>query len=155
MHLAVKTFIGFFILISGIRAEEQPLSKVQTSCVVKITTDDLLPVSFDDSILGKVSLTLAQRQHVRDLISKDDIVLLFPEPDELEYLHQVMTAKKFDKEGFKSFLEKRMQQQIKREIEISQLKNKLYNLLNFNQKAIINKLFEQQILMIKEFQKSD
>jgi Glu-tRNA(Gln) amidotransferase subunit E-like FAD-binding protein len=151
VHLAVKTVIGFFILISGIRAEERPLSRVQASYTIKIATDELFPVSFDDGILGKVGLTLAQRQHVRDLISKDEAVLLSPESDELEYLHQAITAKEFDKKALKSFLVRRMQKQIEREVAISQLKNRLYNLLNDKQKKIIDQLFEQQISMIKTF----
>lgn len=92
-----------------------------------------------------VKLTELQRQHMRDLMqqARQDAPVLHL--DDIEKMHNLVTAEKFDDAAVRKQITQMMQAQIERQIEMTRVRNQMYNLLTPEQKTILEQRHQQQL----------
>ncbi|MGX8940968.1 Spy/CpxP family protein refolding chaperone [Symbiopectobacterium sp. Eva_TO] len=78
-----------------------------------------------------VKLTEQQRQHLRDLMqqARQDAPVLHL--NDIEKMHTLVTAEKFDEAAVRKQISQMMQAQVERQIEMTRVRNKMYNSLNY------------------------
>ena len=92
-----------------------------------------------------VKLTEQQRQHMRDLMQQarqDAPVLHF---NDIEKMHTLVTAEKFDEAAVRKQISQMMQAQVERQIEMTRVRNQMYNLLNSEQKSVLEQRYQQRM----------
>lgn len=92
-----------------------------------------------------VKLTEIQRQHMRDLMqqARQDAPVLHL--DDIEKMHTLIIAEKFDDVAVRKQVTQMMQAQIERQIEMTRVRNQMYNLLTPEQKAILEQRHQQRL----------
>ncbi|WP_413736553.1 cell-envelope stress modulator CpxP [Sodalis sp. RH21] len=101
------------------------------------------------SMFDGVRLTEQQRQQMRDLMSQARLGTPRINISEMERLHTLVTAEKFDEPAVRAQTEKIAQQHVIRQVEMAKVRNQMYNLLTPEQRQILNDKHQQRLAEIQ------
>jgi len=92
-----------------------------------------------------ISLTERQRQQLRDLMQQvrhDHSPISI---NDLERLHELIIADKFDQAAYQAQVEKIAQAEVARQVEIARIRNQMYQLLTPSQQAALQEKYQQRL----------
>lgn len=112
--------------------------------------DAMTRISGPHRMFDGVSLTEQQRQQMRDLMRQARHDLPGIPVAEMETMHRLVTADKFDETAVYDQAEKMAQQQVKRQVEMARVRNQMYNLLTPKQKSVLDQKYQQHIQQMKQ-----
>lgn len=69
---------------------------------------------------------------------------------EMEIMHRLITADKFDEVAVKAQAEKMAQEQVARQVEMAKVRNQMYHLLSAEQQAALNEKHQQRMDHLRE-----
>jgi protein CpxP len=92
-----------------------------------------------------VSLTEQQRQQMRDLMQQARHDLPSVNVAEMEAMHKLVIADKFDQAAVFAQAEKMAQEQVKLQVEMARVRNQMYNLLTPEQKSVLDQKHQQRM----------
>ncbi len=95
------------------------------------------------NLFDGVSLTEQQRQQMRDLMRQARHELPLITVAEMDAMHKLVTADKFDEAGVRAQVEKMAQAEVERQVELAKVRNQMYHLLSPEQKAVLTQKYEQ------------
>jgi len=130
-----------------------------TAAFAAETTSETAPTPGNDAItrapgqhhmFDGVSLTEQQRQQMRDLMRQARHDLPGVNVAEMEAMHKLVTADKFDEAAVYSQAEKMAQQQVKRQVEMARVRNQMYNLLTPEQKNVLDQKHQQRMQQMEQ-----
>ncbi len=101
-----------------------------------------------NTMFDGINLTEQQRQQMRDLMHqarRDGPPINL---QEMETMHQLVTAKNFDQAAVRAQAEKIAQEQVNRQVEMARIRNLMFNLLTPEQKQILNQKHEQRMQVL-------
>jgi periplasmic protein CpxP/Spy len=97
-----------------------------------------------------VSLTEQQRQQMRDLMRQARNDLPGVNVAEMEAMHKLVTADKFDEAAVHAQAERMAQEQVKRQVEMARVRNQMYNLLTPKQKSVLDQKHQQRMQQMEQ-----
>lgn len=92
-----------------------------------------------------INLTEQQRQQMRDLMQQARHERSPISINDLEELHELIIADKFDEAAYKSELERIAQAEVARQIEMARVRNQMYHLLTPAQQDVLNEKHQQRM----------
>ncbi|WP_226052452.1 cell-envelope stress modulator CpxP [Dickeya chrysanthemi] len=101
-------------------------------------------------IFDGVRLTEHQRQQMRDLMRQVRHEQPAYDANDVEIMHQLITAEKFDAPAVQAQVAKMVQAQIVRQVEIARVSNQMYNMLTPEQKSVLNQKHEQAMQTVRQ-----
>ncbi|MBF7997383.1 MULTISPECIES: cell-envelope stress modulator CpxP [Rahnella] len=114
-----------------------------------------MPAEHDSTLLDKpqerntlfdgVNLTEQQRQQMRDLMHQARKDLPHVNVEQMETMHRLVTAEKFDQGAVRAQAELMAQEQVDRQVEMARIRNQMFNLLTPEQKDVLNRKHEQRM----------
>lgn len=114
-----------------------------------------MPAEHDSTLLDKpqerntlfdgVNLTEQQRQQMRDLMHQARKDLPHVNVEQMETMHRLVTAEKFDQAAVRAQAELMAQEQVDRQVEMARIRNQMFNLLTPEQKDVLNRKHEQRM----------
>ncbi|AVF36591.1 cell-envelope stress modulator CpxP [Rahnella sikkimica] len=114
-----------------------------------------MPAEHDSTLLDKpqerntlfdgVNLTEQQRQQMRDLMHQARKDLPHVNVEQVETMHRLVTAEKFDQAAVRAQAELMAQEQVDRQVEMARIRNQMFNLLTPAQKDVLNQKHEQRM----------
>jgi len=114
-----------------------------------------MPAEHDSTMLDKpqerntmfdgVNLTEQQRQQMRDLMHQARKDLPHVNVEQMETMHRLVTAEKFDQAAVRAQAELMAQEQVDRQVEMARIRNQMSNLLSPEQKNVLNQKHEQRM----------
>ncbi|EPF12643.1 MULTISPECIES: cell-envelope stress modulator CpxP [Cedecea] len=97
-----------------------------------------------------ISLTEQQRQQMRDLMQRARHDSPPVNVSEMEIMHRLITADKFDEAAVKAQAEKMAQEQVARQVEMAKVRNQMYHLLSPEQQSALNEKHQQRMDNLRE-----
>jgi protein CpxP len=97
-----------------------------------------------------ISLTEYQRQQMRDLMQQARRQQPPVNVSEMETMHKLVTADKFDETAVRAQAEKMAQEQVVRQVEMARVRNQMYRLLTPEQQAVLNERHQQRLDELRE-----
>ena len=97
-----------------------------------------------------ISLTEHQRQQMRDLMHRARHERLPVNVSEMETMHRLVTADKFDEAAVRTQAEKMAEEQVNRQIEMAKVRNQMYRLLTPEQQAALNQKHQQRMDQLRD-----
>ena len=97
-----------------------------------------------------ISLTEHQRQQMRDLMQQARHEQPPVNVSEMETMHRLVTAEKFDERAVRAQAERMAQEQVARQVEIAKVRNQMYRLLTPEQQAVLNEKHEQRMEQLRD-----
>ncbi|HFZ8996630.1 TPA: cell-envelope stress modulator CpxP [Citrobacter freundii] len=97
-----------------------------------------------------ISLTEHQRQQMRDLMQRARHNQPPVNVSEMETMHRLVTAEKFDESAVRAQAEKMAQEQVARQVEMARVRNQMYHLLTPEQQAVLNEKHQQRIEKLRD-----
>ena len=97
-----------------------------------------------------ISLTEQQRQQLRDLMQRARHDRLPVNVSEMETMHRLVTAEKFDESAVRAQAEKMAQEQVARQVEMAKVRNQMFHLLTPEQQAVLNTRHQQRMDQLRE-----
>lgn len=120
-------------------------------CVDGSQSDNLAKRSSAQSYMfDGISLTEQQRQQMRDLMYRARHDSPAVNVSEMEIMHRLITADKFDEVAVKAQAEKMAQEQVARQVEMAKVRNQMYHLLSPKQQAALNEKHQQRMDNLRE-----
>lgn len=98
-----------------------------------------------NTMFDGINLTEQQRQQMRDLMHqarKDSPQINL---QQMETMHDLVTAKNFDQAAVRAQAEKIAQEQVDRQVEMARVRNLMFNLLTPQQKEVLNQKHQQRM----------
>ncbi|CCG85476.1 cell-envelope stress modulator CpxP [Erwinia piriflorinigrans] len=92
-----------------------------------------------------ISLTEQQRQQMRDLMQQGRHDRSPISINDLEKLHELIIADKFDQVAYEAQAKKIAQAEVVRQVEMARVRNQMYHLLTPQQQGILNKKHQQRL----------
>ena len=106
--------------------------------------------SGQSNMFDGISLTEHQRQQMRDLMQRARHDQPPVNVSEVETMHRLVTAEKFDENAVRAQAEKMAQQQVARQVEMAKVRNQMYHLLTPEQQAVLNEKHQQRIEQLRD-----
>ena len=103
-----------------------------------------------NTMFDGVNLTEQQRQQMRDLMHQARKDLPDINVEQLETMHRLVTAEKFDQKAVRAQAELMAQEQVDRQVEMARIRNQMFNLLTPEQKNVLNQKHEQRIEQMQQ-----
>lgn len=97
-----------------------------------------------------ISLTEHQRQQMRDLMQRARQDQPPVNVSEMETMHRLVTAEKFDENAVHAQAEKMAQEQVARQVEMARVRNQMFHLLSPEQQAVLNERHQQRMDQLRE-----
>ncbi|WP_058913682.1 cell-envelope stress modulator CpxP [Entomohabitans teleogrylli] len=97
-----------------------------------------------------ISLTEQQRQQMRDLMQRARHDSPSVNVSELEHMHRLIIADKFDETAIRAQAEKIAQEQVARQVEMARVRNQMYRLLTPEQQAVLKDRHQQRMNELRE-----
>ena len=97
-----------------------------------------------------ISLTEHQRQQMRDLMQQARHEQPPVNVSEMETMHRLVTAEKFDESAVRAQAEKMAQEQVARQVEMAKVRNQMFHLLTPEQQAVLNTRHQQRMDQLRE-----
>ncbi|MEX9250179.1 Spy/CpxP family protein refolding chaperone, partial [Salmonella enterica] len=69
---------------------------------------------------------------------------------EMETMHRLVTAEKFDESAVRAQAEKMAQEQVARQVEMARVRNQMYRLLTPEQQAVLNEKHQQRMEQLRD-----
>ncbi|MCX8959170.1 cell-envelope stress modulator CpxP [Erwinia psidii] len=125
------------------------------ACGAKVTTADKM--HHDDAVsrnmtyipqshmFDGIHLSEQQRQQMRDLMQQARHKCSSISINDLEYLHDMIIADKFNEAAYKAQLDSLALKEIDRQVEIARVRNQMYHLLTPTQQDVLNHKHQQRI----------
>ena len=115
--------------------------------------EELAQRSTQSHMFDGISLTEHQRQQMRDLMQRARHDQPPVNVSEVETMHRLVTAEKFDENAVRAQAEKMAQQQVARQVEMAKVRNQMYHLLTPEQQAVLNEKHQQRIEQLRDVTK--
>ena len=112
--------------------------------------EELTQRSTQSHMFDGISLTEQQRQQLRDLMQRARHDRLPVNVSEMETMHSLVTAEKFDENAVRAQADKMAQEQVDRQIEMAKVRNQMYHLLTPEQQAVLNAKHQQRMDQLRE-----
>ncbi|MBB1199305.1 cell-envelope stress modulator CpxP [Enterobacteriaceae bacterium 89] len=113
-------------------------------------SDGATQSSSQSHMFDGISLTEHQRQQMRDLMQLARRQQPPVNVSEMETMHSLVTAEKFDETAVKAQAEKMAQEQVARQVEMAKVRNQMYRLLTPEQQAVLNEKHQQRMDQLRE-----
>ena len=113
-------------------------------------TEGLAQRSGQIHMFDGINLTEHQRQQMRDLMRQARHDQPPVNVSEIETMHRLVTAEKFDENAVRAQAEKMAQEQIVRQVEMAKVRNQMYHLLTPEQQAVLNQKHQQRMAQLRE-----
>ena len=113
-------------------------------------TDGATQSSSQSHMFDGISLTEHQRQQMRDLMQLARRQQPPVNVSEMETMHKLVTAEKFDETAVHAQAEKMVQEQVARQVEMAKVRNQMYQLLTPEQQAVLNERHQQRMDQLRE-----
>ena len=97
-----------------------------------------------------ISLTEQQRQQLRDLMQRARHDRLPVNVSEMETMHRLVTAEKFDEAAVRTQAEKMAEEQVNRQVEMAKVRNQMYRLLTPEQQVALNENHQQRMEQLRD-----
>ena len=97
-----------------------------------------------------ISLTEHQRQQMRDLMQRARHDRPPVNVSEVETMHRLVTAEKFDEAAVRAQAEKMAEEQVNRQVEMARVRNQMYRLLTPEQQAALNENHQQRMEQLRD-----
>ena len=97
-----------------------------------------------------ISLTEHQRQQMRDLMQRARPDRQPVNVSEMETMHRLVTAEKFDEAAVRAQAEKMAEEQVNRQVEMARVRNQMYRLLTPEQQAALNENHQQRMEQLRD-----
>lgn len=97
-----------------------------------------------------INLTEQQRQQLRDLMQQARHDRSSISINDLEQLHELIIAEKFDQAAYQAQAEKIAQAEVARQVEMARIRNQMYHLLTPQQQAVLQQKHAQRIDKMRE-----
>ena len=97
-----------------------------------------------------ISLTEHQRQQMRDLMHRARHERPPVNVSEMETMHRLVTAEKFDEAAVRTQAEKMAEEQVNRQVELAKVRNQMYRLLTPEQQAALNEKHQQRMEQLRD-----
>ena len=124
-------------------------AEVVTS-VTWLPGDEGVQRSSQSHMFDGISLTEHQRQQLRDLMQRARHERPPVNVSEMETMHRLVTAEKFDESAVRAQAERMAQEQVARQVEIAKVRNQMYRLLTPEQQAVLNEKHEQRMEQLRD-----
>jgi len=92
-----------------------------------------------------INLTEQQRQQMRDLMQQARHERSPISINDLEQLHDMIIADKFDETAYRARLDKIAQEEVAHQVEIAHVRNQMYHLLTPAQQGVLNQKHQQRM----------
>ncbi|ELP07279.1 periplasmic repressor CpxP [Salmonella enterica subsp. enterica serovar Heidelberg str. 76-0300] len=106
--------------------------------------------SAQNHMFDGISLTEHQRQQMRDLMQQARHEQPPVNVSEMETMHRLVTAEKFDESAVRAQAEKMAQEQVARQVEMARVRNQMYRLLTPEQQAVLNEKHQQRMEQLRD-----
>lgn len=106
--------------------------------------------SVQNHMFDGINLTEQQRQQMRDLMQRARHDSPPVNISEMETMHSLVTAEKFDETAVKALTEKMLQEQVARQVEMAKVRNQMYRLLTPEQQAVLAQKHQQRMEQYRE-----
>ncbi|PWD15999.1 stress adaptor protein CpxP [Salmonella enterica subsp. enterica serovar Rubislaw] len=106
--------------------------------------------SAQNHMFDGISLTEHQRQQMRDLMQQARHEQPPVNVSEMETMHRLVTAEKFDESAVRAQAEKMAQEQVARQVEMARVSNQMYRLLTPEQQAVLNEKPQQRMEQLRD-----
>jgi len=108
------------------------------------------PRTVQSHMFDGISLTEHQRQQMRDLMQQARHEQPPVNVSEMETMHRLVTAEKFDENAVRAQAEKMAQAQVARQVEMAKVRNQMYHLLTPEQQAVLNEKHQQRMEQLRD-----
>ena len=115
-----------------------------------LANDSLVKIPGQNHMFDGVRLSEQQRQQLRDLMRQARYDLPSVNVAEMEAMHKLVIADKFDEAAVYAQAEKMAQEQVKRQVEMARVRNQMYNLLTPEQKSVLNQKHQQRMQQMEQ-----
>ena len=112
--------------------------------------EELTQRSTQSHMFDGISLTEHQRQQMRDLMQQARHEQPPVNVSELETMHRLVTAEKFDEAAVRAQAEKMAEEQVNSQIEMAKVRNQMYRLLTPEQQAALNQKHQQRMDQLRD-----
>lgn len=112
--------------------------------------DGLTQRSSQSHMFDGISLTEHQRQQLRDLMQRARHDQPPVNVSDVETMHYLVTAQKFDESAVRAQAEKMAQEQVVRQVEMARVRNQMYHLLTPEQQAVLHKKHDQRMKQLRD-----
>ncbi|WJD50406.1 MULTISPECIES: cell-envelope stress modulator CpxP [unclassified Enterobacter] len=112
--------------------------------------DGLTQRSSQSHMFDGISLTEHQRQQLRDLMQRARHDQPPVNVSDVETMHNLVTAQKFDESAVRAQAEKMAQEQVVRQVEMARVRNQMYHLLTPEQQAVLHKKHDQRMKQLRD-----
>ncbi|EHD23614.1 MULTISPECIES: cell-envelope stress modulator CpxP [Brenneria] len=92
-----------------------------------------------------VKLSVQQRQQMRDLMHQGRQDAPAFNTEDIETMHKLVIANRFDEAAVRAQLTRMTQVQIERQVQMTRVRNQMYNLLTSEQKEILDQKHQQRM----------
>ena len=113
-------------------------------------TEGFAQRSSQSHMFDGIHLTEHQRQQMRDLMQQARHDKPPVNVSEMETMHRLVTAEKFDESAVRAQAERMAQEQVARQVEIARIRNQMYRLLTPEQQAVLNERHEQRMEQLRD-----
>ena len=113
-------------------------------------SDGLTQRSSQSNMFDGISLTEHQRQQLRDLMQRARHAQPPVNVNDVETMHDLVTAQKFDENAVRAQAEKMAQEQVARQVEMARVRNQMYHLLTPEQQAVLHKKHDQRMEQLRD-----
>ena len=97
-----------------------------------------------------ISLTEHQRQQMRDLMQRARHDRPPVNVSEVETMHRLVIAEKFDEAAVRAQAEKMAEEQVNRQVEMAKVRNQMYRLLTPEQQVALNENHQQRMEQLRD-----
>ncbi|HFQ8228211.1 TPA: cell-envelope stress modulator CpxP [Citrobacter freundii] len=108
------------------------------------------PRTVQSHMFDGISLTEHQRQQMRDLMQQARHEQPPVNVSEMETMHRLIIAEKFDETAVRAQAEKMAQAQVARQVEMARVRNQMYRLLTPEQQAVLNEKHQQRMEQLRD-----
>ncbi|MEC5343388.1 cell-envelope stress modulator CpxP [Brenneria populi] len=103
------------------------------------------PFSGQHGMFDGVKLSEQQRQQMRDLMHQGRQGVPEFNAEDIESMHKLVIANQFDEAAARVQITKMMQVQIERQVQMTRIRNQMYNLLTAEQKSVLEQKHRQRM----------
>ncbi|CPR15182.1 P pilus assembly/Cpx signaling pathway, periplasmic inhibitor/zinc-resistance associated protein [Brenneria goodwinii] len=97
-----------------------------------------------------MKLSEQQRQQMRDLMHQGRQDSPEFNAEDVEAMHKLVIAEQFDEAAVRAQITKMMQVQIERQVQMTRVRNQMYNLLTPEQKNILDQKHQQRMKEMRQ-----
>lgn len=97
-----------------------------------------------------IHFTESQRQQMRDLMQQTQQDAPVVSISDLEKIHRLLIANDFDEDALRALAEKIARRQVNRQVEMAKIRNRMYHTLTPEQRAVVEKNYQQHLEKLQQ-----